>query len=213
MSKKKKYYVVWKGHKTGVFNSWATCKKQIDGFVGAQYKSFVSKTEAEKALKGNYADYVGKDTKKVKLSAEELAKFVKPNLNSIAVDGACNNKGLSEYQGVYTNTKTELFKLGPFNGGSNNLMEFLALVHGLAYIKKNKLDMPIYSDSKTAISWVWKKKPKTTIKRTEENQKIFELVDRAIEWLEKNPEMISNRTILKWETKAWGEIPADFGRK
>ncbi len=210
---KKKFYVVWKGHKTGVFNSWATCKKQIDGFVGAQYKSFVSKTEAEKALKGNYADYVGKDTKKIKLSANEQAKFGKPNLNSIAVDGACNNKGLSEYQGVYTDTKTELFKLGPFKGGSNNLMEFLALVHGLAYVKKNKLELPIYSDSKTAISWVWKKKPKTTIKRTKENQKIFELVDRAIEWLEKNPEMISNRTILKWETKAWGEIPADFGRK
>ena len=213
MSKKKKYYVVWNGHKTGVFTSWDVCKKQISNFQGAQYKSFVSKEEAEKAFKGNYFNYVGKDTKKEKLSAAELKKYGKPNLNSISVDGACNNKGLSEYQGVYTDTKTELFKQGPFKGGSNNLMEFLALVHGLAYIKKNKLDMPIYSDSRTAISWVWRKKIKTTIKRTSENKKIFELVDRAIDWLNKNPEMISHSTILKWETKAWGEIPADFGRK
>lgn len=210
---KKKYYVVWKGHKTGVFTSWNVCKKHISNFPNAQYKSFISKEEAEKAFKGNYADYVGKDTKKVKLSAAEIKRIGKPKSNSISVDGACNNKGLSEYQGVYTDTKTKLFRLGPFKDGSNNLMEFLALVHGLAYLKKNKLDMPIYSDSRTAISWVWKKKIKTTIKRTSENKKVFELVDRALDWLQKNPEMIRNSTILKWETKVWGEIPADFGRK
>ncbi|MCF6279024.1 MAG: ribonuclease H family protein [Flavobacteriaceae bacterium] len=213
MSKKKKYYVVWNGHETGVFTSWNVCKKNIANFQGAQYKSFVSKTEAEKAFKGNYFDYVGKDTKKEKLSSSELKKIGKPIPNSISVDGACNNKGLSEYKGVYTDTKTELFAQGPFKSGSNNLMEFLALVHGLAYLKKNKLGIPIYSDSKTAISWVWRKKIKTTIKRTAENKKIFELVDRAIVWLHKNPEMITHSNILKWETKAWGEIPADFGRK
>ena len=210
---KKKFYVVWSGHKTGVFTSWNVCKKHIQNFQGAQYKSFTSKEEAEKAYKGNYVDYVGKDTKKVKLSASELKRIGKPIMNTIAVDGACNNKGIAEYQGVYTDTKTELFKLGPFKGGSNNLMEFLALVHGLAYLKKNKLDLPIYSDSRTAISWVWKKKVKTTIKRTSENQQIFELDDRAMVWLDKNPEMVSSSIILKWETKAWGEIPADFGRK
>jgi len=210
---KKKFYVIWNGHKTGIFTSWNVCKKHIANFQGAQYKSFISKKEAEKAFKGNYFDYVGKDTKKVKLSASELKRIGKPIMNTISVDGACNNKGISEYQGVYTDTKTLLFKLGPFKGGSNNLMEFLALVHGLAYLKKNKIEIPIYSDSRTAISWVWKKKLKTTIKRTSENKKVFELVDRAIEWLHKNPEMIKSTIILKWETKAWGEIPADFGRK
>lgn len=210
---KKKFYVVWNGHKTGIFTSWNICKKHITNFQGAQYKSFVSKNEAEKAFKGNYVDYIGKDTKKVKLSPAELKRIGRPISNSISVDGACNNKGLSEYQGVYTDTKTELFKQGPFKGGSNNLMEFLALVHGLAWLKKNKLELPIYSDSKTAISWVWKKKIKTTIKRTVENKKVFYLVDRAIVWLHENPEMITNTNILKWETKAWGEVPADFGRK
>ena len=213
MSKKKKYYVVWEGKQKGIFTTWSTCQKQINGFVGAKYKSFLTKELAEKAFKGNYNDYIGKTIVEPKLSKAALAKIGKPITKSIAVDGACNNKGISEYQGVFTDTKTKLFLQGPFKGGSNNLMEFLALVHGLAYLKQHKLNLPIYSDSKTAISWVWKKKIKTTIKKTVDNKQIFELVDRAIDWLHKNPEVISQYKILKWETKAWGEIPADFGRK
>ncbi len=210
---KKKFYVIWVGKKAGIYTSWNACKKQIDGQVGAKYKSFKTEELAKKAFKGNYQDFIGKTFHETTLSKAELKRIGKPNTKSISVDGACNNKGISEYQGVFTDTKTELFIQGPFKGGSNNLMEFLALVHGLAYLKKNRLDLPLYSDSRTAISWVWKKKIKTTIAKTKENKKIFDMVDRAIVWLHKNPEMISNKWILKWETKAWGEIPADFGRK
>ena len=207
---KQKYYVVWEGRKKGVFTSWNECKKQINGLKGVKYKSFKTKEVAEKAFKGNYEDYIGKKINETTLSKEELAKIGKPILNTISVDGACNNKGVSEYQGVYTDTKTELFHQGPFKGGSNNLMEFLALVHALAYCKQHKLDLAIYSDSRTAISWVRRKAIKTTIKKTNENKKIFELVNRALTWLKTN---IYKNKILKWETKAWGEIPADFGRK
>ena len=49
----KKYYVVWKGHKTGIFNTWSECKSQIDGFSGARFKSFSSKQEAELAYQNN----------------------------------------------------------------------------------------------------------------------------------------------------------------
>jgi len=210
---KKKFYVVWEGKQRGIYTSWNNCKKQIDGFIGAKYKSFKTEELAKKAFQGNYFDFIGKDIHETTLSKEELTKIGKPITNSIAVDGACNHKGDAEYQGVYTDTKTLLFKQGPFKGGSNNLMEFLALIHGLAWLKKNKLDLPLYSDSRTAIGWVWKKAIKTTIKKTKENKEIFDLVDRGIDWLKKNPEMISNKYILKWETKAWGEIPADFGRK
>lgn len=211
--KKKKFYVVWEGKKRGIFNSWNDCKNQIDGFVGAKYKSFKTEELANKAFNGNYEDFIGKAIVETTLTKQQLATIGKPITNSIAVDGACDNKGNSEYQGVYTDTKTLLFKQGVFKKGSNNLMEFLALVHGLAWIKKNKLDLPVYSDSKTAIGWVWKKAIKTTIKKTKENKEIFDLVNRGINWLNDNPEMISNKYILKWETKAWGEIPADFGRK
>jgi ribonuclease HI len=210
MAKKQKYYVVWEGKNKGIYTSWNACKKQIEGFTGAKFKSFKTKETAEKAFKGNYEDYIGKEIFETTLTPSELASIGKPILNSIAVDGACDNKGNAEYQGVYTDTKTLLFHQGPFKGGSNNLMEFLALVHALAYCKQHKLDLPIYSDSRTAISWVKKKKINTTIRPNKDNKYIFELVNRAIKWLKSNS---YKNSILKWETKAWGEIPADFGRK
>ena len=210
MAKKKKYYVVWEGHNKGVYTSWDACKKQINDFKGAKYKSFKTKEMAEKAFRGNYTDYIGKNIVESDLSKAELAKIGQPILNSIAVDGACDNKGNAEYQGVYVDTKTLLFHQGPFKGGSNNIMEFLALVHGLAYCKQHKLDLPIYSDSRIAINWVKKKYINTSIRPNKDNKYLFELIQRALKWLKSNT---YKNKILKWETKAWGEIPADFGRK
>jgi len=84
------------------------------------------------------------------------------------------------------------------------------LVHALAFLKQKKLDTTIYTDSKTAMSWVRQKKCKTKLKQDRTNQKLFDLVARAETWLKKNT---YTNLILKWETKKWGEIPADFGRK
>ncbi len=207
---KRKFYVVWKGHKTGVFNTWNECKRYIDGFTGAQYKSFLSEDEAKIAFTKTYEEYRGKSTKKPTLTAAELKAIGDPILNSIAVDGACNNKGDAEYKGVYTDTGTELFLEGPFKEGTNNIMEFLALVHALAFCKKHKIDLPIYSDSRIAMNWVQKKYINTKVKPSHANRKLFELMGRALKWLKSNS---YNNKILKWETKAWGEIPADFGRK
>jgi ribonuclease HI len=94
--------------------------------------------------------------------------------------------------------------------GTNNLGEFLAIVHGLAYLKNQNKDIPIYSDSQTAILWVKNKKIKTKLNRSEDNIEIFALVDRALNWLENNE---YSNPVLKWDTRYWGEIPADFGRK
>lgn len=211
---KKKFYVVWKGKKTGVFTSWDACKKQIDNFKGAEYKAFTSKEEAEKAFKGNYEDYKGKDKKKINLSEAELKRFGKPIVPSISVDAACSgNPGKMEYRGVETHSRSQLFKQGPFEKGTNNIGEFLALVHGLAYLKQKKINLPIYSDSKIAMGWVTKGQCRTKLQLTEENMPLFEMIKRAEKWLKENPEYYRKATILKWETKAWGEIPADFGRK
>jgi ribonuclease HI len=208
---KKKFYVIWKGHKTGVFNSWNVCKKHITDFKGAQYKSFALKESADIAFKGNYEEYVGKDTKKVQLSSEELKLIGKPNLISISVDAACSgNPGKMEYRGVDTKTKKQLFIQGPFEQGTNNIGEFLALVHGLGYLKKANSNFPIYSDSRIAISWVKKGQCRTNLSITSENKPLFDLIKRAEKWLKENS---YTTKILKWETKAWGEIPADFGRK
>jgi ribonuclease HI len=210
--KKKKYYTVWKGQNTGVFETWDDCKAQIKDFKGAQYKSFKTFDAAKKAFKEGPEEYIGKSkTFKSELSEEQLKKIGEPNLNSICVDAAVSgNPGKMEYRGVETKTKKQLFIQGPFEDGTNNIGEFLAIVHGLAFLKQKKSNRIIYTDSRTAMSWIKKKNCNTKLKKTDNNQPLFELVDRAVKWLKVNS---YTTTIVKWETKAWGEIPADFGRK
>ncbi|MCH2489809.1 MAG: ribonuclease H family protein [Flavobacteriales bacterium] len=210
--KKQKYYVVWFGNPTGIFRTWAECKKAIAGVPGAQYKSFETLKEAKIAYNKEYADYKGKSTKKKRqLSEAELQKIGQPNLYSIAVDAASSgNPGKMEYRGVDTQTHKQLFHQGPFQQGTNNVGEFLALVHGIAFLKQQKSDRILYSDSRIAMGWVKKKKCNTKLKRTQKNKALFDLITRAEQWLKTNSYATK---VVKWETKAWGEIPADFGRK
>jgi ribonuclease HI len=211
MAKKEKFYVIWFGNPAGIFRSWKECKRSIDGVKGAQYKSFLTFAEAKTAYNKEFSDYRGKNTKKKTLSPTELAKIGAPNLYSIAVDAASSgNPGIMEYRGVDTQTHKQLFHQGPFQQGTNNVGEFLALVHGLAFLKKQKSDRILYTDSRIAMGWVKKKKCNTKLKRDVKNKSLFELVLRAENWLQKNP---YTTKVVKWETKAWGEIPADFGRK
>ena len=93
---------------------------------------------------------------------------------------------------------------------SNNIGEFLAIVHGLALLKKKGSNMPIYSDSKIAQKWVRDKKCNTKLMPTERNGELLAIVRRAEAWLQNNT---YSNPIIKWETERWGEIPADFGRK
>ncbi|MCL2651421.1 MAG: ribonuclease H family protein [Candidatus Azobacteroides sp.] len=201
---KQKFYVVWKGIIPGVYNSWDECKRQVENFEGALYKSFPSKELAEKAYHSNPYKYIGKEKTNVPFPKD----FIK---DSLAVDAACSgNPGLMEYRGVYVSNGQELFLKGPYQKGTNNVGEFLAIVHGLAFLKQRKTDIPIYSDSVTAMLWVKNKKCKTKLELCEENKLLFELIERAEKWL--NVNTYKNK-ILKWETDKWGEIPADFGRK
>lgn len=208
---KKKYYVVWDGRETGVYNSWESCKKQVLGYPGAVYKSFDSEELANEAFYDDSKEHVGKNKKKPQLTEQQKKKYGEPILESISVDGASSSRGgMSEYRGVFTHSAKEIFRQGPFPEGTNNLMEFLALVHALGYCKQKGILLPIYSDSRTAILWVQKKEIKTKQPRTKNNEQLFALIDRALKWLKEND--YSNK-ILKWETKVWGEIPADFNRK
>jgi len=202
--KKNKFYVVWVGSKTGVFESWVDCQLAVKNYKGSKYKSFIEKNEAEKAFLDGYELYYNKKN-------YSHDKDTIPTSDAICVDAASSgNPGIMEYQGVDMLTKKVLFKKGPYKNATNNIGEFLALVHGIAYLEKTKKSNIIYSDSKTAISWVKKKKCKTTLKKNSENNEVFELISRAIKWLNENR---YNVNILKWDTKLWGEIPADFGRK
>ena len=212
MSKKKeKFYVVWEGKKPGIYLKWADCKAMISGYTGAKYKSFETFAKAKQAYNGDYEDFKGTSKNKKTLTPLEKEKYGFPNLYSIAVDAASSgNPGVMEYRGVDTQTEKQLFLQGPFKQGTNNIGEFLALVHGLAYLKKNNSDRIIYSDSRIAIGWVKKKKCNTKLSPNAKNKEAMDLVQRAEHWLKTNT---YTTTIVKWETKAWGEIPADFGRK
>ena len=211
MAKNKKYYVVWDGVTPGIYDNWEDCKLQITGYPNARYRAYKTLAEAESAYSG-VMDSGSKKTKNKQIGQDQNLSRSNVIWDSIAVDAACSgNPGVMEYQGVQTRDGTQLFHQGPFKQGTNNIGEYLALVHALALLKKEgKHDTPIYTDSRTALAWVRNKRVKTTLKRTHNNAILFNLVKRATVWLENNT---YNNPILKWDTKNWGEIPADFGRK
>lgn len=209
MPAQKKFYVVWKGRRTGIFDSWDECSAQVSGFVDAQYKAFPSRAAAEAAWKGAYEDYQGKRVSS--LTPAQRALIGAPLSDSYCVDAACSGSpGPVEYRCVHTATRRQIFRQGPFAGGTNNVGEFLALVHALSLFAQNGVSQPIYSDSANAIAWVKAGKCRTKLLRTEENRQLFELIARAEQWLAQNQ---PKNQILKWDTAAWGENPADFGRK
>jgi ribonuclease HI len=224
MAKQKaKFYVVWQGREAGIYDSWAACEAQVKG-VAAKYKGFATREEAEKALAEGFEKHIkdrcaersqttalpDRSQCSLKDSPEEMIKHgVK--LPALAVDAACSgNPGLMEFRGVIADTGTQVFHRGPYVDGTNNIGEFLALVLGLAYLKKEKLDWALYSDSKTAISWVRQKQCKTKLEWSTKNQDLLLAVRAAEKWLHENT---WTTAIYKWETEQWGEIPADFGRK
>ncbi|MBQ7041749.1 MAG: ribonuclease H family protein [Muribaculaceae bacterium] len=209
----RKFYVVWEGRSPGIYDSWEECKDQIDGFPGARYKAFPSQDAATEAFRGDASEHIGvlKAIASHNPVAVNYSAFPEIILDSIAVDAACSkNPGPVEYRGVDTKTGITLFKVGPLADGTNNIGEFLAIVHALAMTAQQGVATPIYSDSRTALAWVRDRKCKTTLQRTPNNARIFELMRRAESWLQTHS--YANK-LIKWKTEEWGEIPADFGRK
>ena len=206
---KKHYYVVWNGLEPGIYSSWEECQAQIKGVKQALYKSFASLPEAERAYNSSPFEYIGNKQKEKKPDKNvELPSNVE--LNALAVDAACSgNPGQMEYQGVYIGSGMRIFHFGPMFG-TNNIGEFLAIVHALALLHQKQNDMPIYSDSHNALLWVKQKKCKTKLERTAKTEELFRLIDRAEKWLSTHE---YKNKLIKWETSEWGEIPADFGRK
>lgn len=207
MAKKKKYYVVWEGVNPGIYESWAACQENIKNYPNAKYKSFPSLEEATIAYRSGWQQ-AKKKVARPQIESSNIPNFEK----SISVDAASSgNPGRMEYRGVWTNSGDLIFHQGPFEQGTNNIGEFLALVHALAMLDKNgTFDIPVYTDSRTALAWIRKKKVKTTLKQNNKNKIIFELIKRAEKWLATHE--IKSK-IMKWDTENWGEIPADFGRK
>ena len=212
---KQKFYAVIRGRKTGVFTSWFSCERQIKGYKGAIYKSYKTRSEAEAALANASIDPLASSPQPEEadpaVSVTQILYSDEVIQPSLSVDASCmGNPGILEYRGVAVESREEIFCEGPFPNGTNNIGEFLAIVQGLMILKEQNREIPIYSDSEIAILWVKKKKAKTTLVRSSRNRDLFDRIEAAQTWLEENT---YPNPILKWNTRAWGEIPADFGRK
>ena len=237
MAEKEKFYVVWVGVTPGIYTNWTDCQLQVNGYKGALFKSFATLTEAEEAFRagpperkprkaktatsaeGAAPRRAGSDTSSEGSTSRRAGAAVdaplreypgEVMLNALAVDAACSgNPGQMEYRGVHVASGQQMFHFGPMYG-TNNIGEFLAIVHGLALLKQKGLDLPLYSDSRNAMLWIKQKRCKTTLPRDAKTEPLFQLIERAERWLKTNS---YTTPILKWQTDQWGEIPADFGRK
>lgn len=215
-----KYYVVFKGHNPGVYDNWDEVNEQTKGFPGALFKGFSTSEEAAAA----YRNYTGAEDR------NELYKLISSAIPSKetkdsgtlsdnpeidpdawAVDASClGNPGKMEYRGVEVKTGKVIFQIGPFEDATNNIGEYLALIHAMALMTKKGEYHNIYTDSVTALSWWRNKKIKTKLQQTPRNAKVFELLARASVWA--NTHRFPGK-VIKWQTERWGEIPADYGRK
>lgn len=221
MAKGKKYYVVFKGRNPGVYDDWEDAREQIENFDGARYKGYSSAAEAAEAFRlsagnrddGDLGRFLAASNSRPLPKAGQPDYMTNPevDLDAWAVDASClGNPGRMEYQGVELMTGRTLFRIGPFEDATNNIGEFLAIVHAMALMQKQGKFHNIYSDSVSGMAWVRNKKVKTQLKSTPRNGKVFELLARALTWL--NTYRYPGK-VLKWQTDRWGEIPADFGRK
>lgn len=237
--KANKYYVVWKGFAPGVYDSWEEAEIQVSGYPDAQYRAYKTQEAAVEAFRDGFdkegliqdlrrqaskmieegvaPKFTEHDPANGKTQAATAPQPATPAqtapylLDALAVDAACSgNPGPMEYRGVMVRTRQQIFKIGPMPGGTNNIGEFLAIVHGLALQEQQGTRLPIYSDSVNAQIWVRQGKCKTTLTPNEQNAPIFELIRRAELWLQTHSFRLP---IYKWNTQQWGEIPADFGRK
>ena len=238
MAKKPKYYVVWEGHTPGIYTEWEAAEAQVKGYPEAVFKAFSSREEAEIAYEEGPLEYVGQRTTdnrqqttdnsqqttvngqqspdRLELLRKQAAMKACQSLpaavdaQAIAVDAACSgNPGQMEYRGVYLKTGEEIFHYGPVFG-TNNIGEFLAIVHGLALLQQRGYTIPIYSDSVNAMLWVKRKQCRTTLPLNDKTKALHEHIRRAETWLRTHS---YSNDLRKWETEKWGEIPADFGRK
>lgn len=184
---KSKFYVVWQGHKTGIFTDWPTCSKQVMGAAGAKYKSFPTRAEAEAAFKNGPAARGSSPNKKSAgtPAKSDAKKPVKPNSvktytadeiaslpgdTFIYTDGGCEpNPGeAGSGMAIYRDGKIDELWYGLYNpAGTNNTAELNALHHALMIAKaeiSKARSVTILCDSKYSIQCVtqwavnWEKK-------------------------------------------------------
>lgn len=200
---KKNFYVVLKGRKPGIYNSWPECEAQVKGFSGASYKGVSTYDQAYELFHGVKPKKNDPILKKQNLDTTFATE------RCIYVDAACSgNPGPAEFRYLWSDTGEVIYHSSKFNA-TNNIAEFLGIVDALMFVKENNLDVDIFTDSKSGLSWVFNKKIKTSYE-WEKDPRLSRAIMKCLDFLEKNEKYPRLR---KWNTALQGEIPADFGRK
>ena len=214
--KRQKFYVVFRGLRPGVYKTWEECKKSVSGYPGSSFASFSSETEAHFAFSTakSLAEWKGK-SKDIAIAKWSQCPPMRAGKTFLVVDAACSGyPGPVEFRGVLMPNNEEAFKFGPYASGSNNIGEFLALVTGLKWMRENSLKFPIYSDRANAIKWVTGDGVcNTNMDEKEIGPIIKREIKSAEKWLRGPWAPDYKDLIAKWDTREWGEIPADFNRK
>lgn len=206
-TKKVKRYVVRQGKKPWVYTSWKQCQAQVRGFPAARFKAFTSEEDAQHAYEMWYVQWVSN-----KLYIQELIRSGKIVKESICVDAACKgNPGDLERRCVRTSDQKELFRSLLYHEWTVNIWEYIALLRGMKWLLDNdKSHWLIYSDSRTAMSWIAKGKHNSMLNRTNRNADLKHALEQwELRYQQRQPKIM----IEKRDTKSRGEIPADFGRK
>lgn len=200
--KNNKYYVVFKGYNTGIYDNWNDCKKQVNGFSGALHKSFESPDEAEKA----FEEY--SESSNTNLEFEQPTSY---SIKSIIVSGNCpNNFGEMSYQWNLVASTNNAKRKNLSIIGTKNIADFIAIIDLIKLTKKVKLNLPIYTNSKTAVNWILNKKCNHQLFVSKQTETVLALVKEHDEWLLNN---IIENEILLWNSNSWGVFPIVSKRK
>lgn len=177
----KKFYVVWAGRETGIFTDWNTCKKQVEKFAGARYKSFPTAAEAEAAFNGTSTSTNAKNgtkstSQKKPSAAQGIKTYTADDIAKMSIDthiftdGGCEPNPGKAGSGVaiYRNNTIDELWYGLYNPqGTNNTAELHALHQALVMAKdeiEKEKSVAIFCDSKYSIQCVtqwaigWEKK-------------------------------------------------------
>lgn len=112
-----------------------------------------------------------------------------------------------EYKAFNEETQKWIFQKKYTGYCTQNISDFISIVHALHYCNENSLDSPIYNNNKIAINWANNKKTNTQLFKNNENKEIFQLYENALVWLKQNE--CSNQ-ILFWNKKEMGNIEKPF---
>lgn len=198
----KKIYVVWVGYKPGVYESWEACRSQTDGYPSAKFKSFSDRDFAVSAFQEGYTSFMTGH-------APSRGPGHAPTGTYLTVDASFNGVGITEWRGVLVTDEGvhQVFRSPAYIGGSSNIGEYCALARGLKYLRDNRLDLPLYTDSMVAQSWLKKKAHRSNVEISPTLKALLLAADnyiKSIDW---------PIDVRDWKSSVWGEIPADYGRK